>query len=106
LRLFGQILHPQWLAQTSKMGQKMDFVLQGLRSNIPCDKGEIDMAKKKQDPVLNNVSWNSMNDSMELIVGTLYTLLTPNGQRELKWLFALLGKLPYVHEVVGAFETS
>jgi hypothetical protein len=22
LRFFGQILHPQWLAQTSKMGQK------------------------------------------------------------------------------------
>jgi hypothetical protein len=27
LRFFRQILHPQWLVQTSKMGQKMDFVL-------------------------------------------------------------------------------
>jgi hypothetical protein len=27
LRFFGQILHPQWPAQISKMGQKMDFVL-------------------------------------------------------------------------------
>jgi hypothetical protein len=26
LRFFGQILHPQWPAQTSKMGQKWDFV--------------------------------------------------------------------------------
>jgi hypothetical protein len=27
LRFFGQTLHPQWLAQTSKMGQKMGLVL-------------------------------------------------------------------------------
>jgi hypothetical protein len=27
LRFFGQILHPQWPAQTSKMGQKMGSVL-------------------------------------------------------------------------------
>jgi hypothetical protein len=27
LRFFGQILHPQWLAQTSKMGEKRAFVL-------------------------------------------------------------------------------
>jgi hypothetical protein len=27
LRFFGQILYPQWPAQTLKMGQKMDFVL-------------------------------------------------------------------------------
>jgi hypothetical protein len=33
LRLFGQILHPQWPTQTSKMGQKLDFVLQELRTN-------------------------------------------------------------------------
>jgi hypothetical protein len=27
LRFFEQILHPQWPAQTSKMGQKLDFIL-------------------------------------------------------------------------------
>jgi hypothetical protein len=27
LRFFGQILHPQWPAQTSKMGQKIGSVL-------------------------------------------------------------------------------
>jgi hypothetical protein len=27
LRFFGQILHPQWHAQTSKIGQKMGSVL-------------------------------------------------------------------------------
>jgi hypothetical protein len=30
LRFFGQVLHPQWPAQTSKMGQKLDFVFWGL----------------------------------------------------------------------------
>jgi hypothetical protein len=30
LRNFGQILHPQWPAQTSKMDQKMALVLLGL----------------------------------------------------------------------------
>jgi hypothetical protein len=29
--IFGQILHPQWPAQTSKMGKKMALVLEGLR---------------------------------------------------------------------------
>jgi hypothetical protein len=29
-KFFGQILHPQWPAQTSKIGQKIDFVLEGL----------------------------------------------------------------------------
>jgi hypothetical protein len=32
LRFFGQILHPQWPAQTSEMGQNMALVLWGLRS--------------------------------------------------------------------------
>jgi hypothetical protein len=27
VRFFGQILHPQWLAQTSKMGLKTALVL-------------------------------------------------------------------------------
>jgi hypothetical protein len=27
LRFFGQVLHPQWPARTSKMGQKLDFGL-------------------------------------------------------------------------------
>jgi hypothetical protein len=27
LRFFGQILHPQWVAQTPKTGQKRAFVL-------------------------------------------------------------------------------
>jgi hypothetical protein len=27
LKFFGQILHPQWPAQTSNMGHKMDFIL-------------------------------------------------------------------------------
>jgi hypothetical protein len=31
LRFFGQILHPQWPTQTSKMGLKTALVLQGLR---------------------------------------------------------------------------
>jgi hypothetical protein len=26
-RFFGPMLHPQWLAKTSKMGQKVDFIL-------------------------------------------------------------------------------
>jgi hypothetical protein len=29
LRFFRQILHPQWPTQTSKMGQKLDFVFRG-----------------------------------------------------------------------------
>jgi hypothetical protein len=33
-RFLGQILHPQWPAQTSKIGQKLDFVLLGLKSRL------------------------------------------------------------------------
>jgi hypothetical protein len=29
--IFGQILHPQWPTQTPKMGQKIDYVLYGLK---------------------------------------------------------------------------
>jgi hypothetical protein len=40
LRVFGQILHLQWPAQTLKMGQKMDVVLyinleKGLTNGMP-----------------------------------------------------------------------
>jgi hypothetical protein len=31
LRFFGEILHPQWPAQTPNMGPKMNFVLYRLR---------------------------------------------------------------------------
>jgi hypothetical protein len=32
LRFFGQILDPQWLAQTSKMGQKNGLYLSGVNN--------------------------------------------------------------------------